>query len=118
VFSVQAIGNNLWAKNDVGVVNGSLIIGPNYDGQALGGNYVFLYKDDWRLDGNLRYYGQKNDEGERQVRLSPSFKVSYRWKLVTLEAEVGSEQVKIDGPNRNERSNRTYFYVGYRADMR
>lgn len=118
VVSVQAIGNNLWTKNDVGVLNGSLIFGADYTGQALGGNYVFLYGDNWRLDGNLRYYGQRNDRSEKQVRLSPSLKASYRWKQVTLEAEFGAEGVRIDGPDRNERSNRKYFFVGYRADMR
>jgi hypothetical protein len=118
VLSVQAIGNGLWAVNDVGVVNANLIFGDTYRGQALGANYVFIYRDNWRLDGGLRYYGQRNDQSEKQVRLTPTFKVAYTWKFVTLEAEIGSENVRIDGPERVERSRRNYFFVGYRADMR
>ncbi|HZV55181.1 MAG TPA: hypothetical protein VFF82_09595, partial [Rhodocyclaceae bacterium] len=118
VFSVQAIGNNLWAANDVGVLNGSYILGSNYRGEALGGNYVFLYDDAWRLDGNLRYYTQKDDQDQKQVRISPSFKVSYRWKWVSLEGEVGAEDVRVDGPLRTERSNRKYIFLGYRVDLR
>jgi hypothetical protein len=118
VVSMQAIGNNLWAKNDVGVVNGSYIKGASYNGQSLGFNYVFVHGDTWRVDSNLRYYTQKDDSGERQKRWSPSLKVGYHWKLVTLEAEVGAEDVNIDGPTRIERSNRQYFFVGYRADFR
>lgn len=118
VFSVQAIGNALWTDNDVGVMNGSYIKGDTYDGIALGFNYVFLYKDAWRLDGNLRYYTQKDDDGTRQDRWSPSFKVGYRWKLMTLEAEVGAEDVKINGPTRIERSDRKYFFLGYRLEFR
>ncbi len=118
VISVQAIGNSLWTENDVGVVNGSYIIGPNYNGQAAGLNYVFLYGDAWRLDGNLRYYQQKDDAGEKQKRWSPSFKLGFRWKQVTLEGEFGIEDVAIDGPARTERSNRKYFFLGYRWDFR
>lgn len=118
VISLQAIANNLWFTNDVGVLNGSYIAGETYRGQALGGNYVFLYDDAWRLDGNLRYYRQTDDQSQKQVRVSPSFKVAYRWKWVSLEAEVGGEDVRVDGPLRNERSNRKYFFVGYRVDLR
>jgi hypothetical protein len=118
VISVQAIGNSLWADNDVGVANGSFVIGPTYTGQAIGFNYVFLYRDPWRFDTSLRFYQQKDDSSEKQQRLSPSFKVSYRWKQVTLEGEVGAENVRITGPLREEHSSRRYFYLGYRWDLR
>lgn len=118
VFSLQAIGNSLWAENDVGVINGSYIKGDTYAGQALGLNYVFMYNDTWRLDSNLRYYHQKDNDGTRQRRWSPSLKLGYRWRQVTLEGEVGWEDVAIDGPIRIERSNRKYFFLGYRWDFR
>lgn len=118
VFSVQAIGNSIWTANDVGVLNASYILGTNYNGQALGGNYVYLIDDAWRIDGSLRYYAQRDDQDQKQVRISPSLKVSYRWNPVTLEAEAGAENVKVDGPLRNERSNRKYIFLGYRYDFR
>ncbi len=118
VVSVQAIGNNLVATNDVGVVNTSYIKGATYNGQALGGNYVFLYGDAWRLDLNLRYYTQKDDQQQKQVRTSPSLKIGYRWDPATIEAEAGQENVKTDGPTLTERSNRKYMFIGYRLDLR
>lgn len=118
VFSVQAIGNNLVTANDVGVLNGSYIQGTNYKGQALGGNYVFLQGDAWRLDTSLRYYTQTDDQEQKQVRLSPSLRLSYRWNPVTLETEIGAEDVRVDGPLRTERSNRKYLFLGYRVDFR
>lgn len=118
VFSIQAIGNSIWAANDIGVLNASYILGANYNGQALGGNYVYLIDDAWRIDGSLRYYTQRDDQEQKHVRISPSLKVSYRWNPVTLEAEAGAENVKMDGPLRNERSNRKYIFLGYRYDFR
>jgi hypothetical protein len=118
VVSGQAIGNNIWATNDVGVVNGSLVIGQTYTGEALGLNYVFVHGDPWRFDSNLRFYHQKDDNGQIQNRLSPSFKVSYRWDTVTLECEVGAEDVRSHGPLRQETSNRHYLYLGYRWELR
>jgi hypothetical protein len=118
VLGFQAIGNNLMANNDVGVVNLNYIKGSNYNGQAVGGNYVFVYGDPWRLDLNLRYYQQKNDLEEKQKRTSPTMKIAYRWDPVTLEAEVGYEDVRIDSPTMIERSNRKYVFVGYRLELR
>lgn len=118
VVGMQAIGTNLLGVNDVAVVNTNYIKGDTYNGQALGGNYVHLFGDTWRLDLNLRYYQQKDDSDEKQRRTSPSLRVSYRWDPVTIEAEAGQEYVKIDGPERKERSDRTYLFLGYRIDLR
>jgi hypothetical protein len=74
--------------------------------------------DAWRLDTNLRYYTQKDNLEQKQVRISPSFKVSYRWEPATIEAELGAEDVKVDGPMNTERSNRKYVFFGYRLDLR
>jgi hypothetical protein len=118
VFSAQAIGNSLLVANDVSVINASYIKGSTYNGEALGGNYVFLHGDAWRLDTNLRYYTQKDNQEQKQVRISPALKLSYRWNPVTLETEIGAEDVRIDGPVQTERSNRKYLYFGYRVDLR
>jgi hypothetical protein len=119
VFSAQAIGSNLFMPNAVGVANASLIEAPTYTGQAYGINYVLILHDIWRFDTNLRYYTQQDTLGENQNRLTPTFKLSYRWKdKVSLEAEVGQEIVKVDGPLRVENSKRSYMFVGYRWDFR
>ncbi|GAA5181710.1 hypothetical protein GCM10025771_29260 [Niveibacterium umoris] len=125
VFTIQAIGSNLWFDNAVGVINGSYILAPTFDGVALNLNYVVPIGETWRFDGSLRYYGQKDDSGERQRRLAPVLKASYRWKnsisnwndYISLEAEGGLERVHAEGPLRTEDSNRYYFFVGYRWDL-
>ena len=94
------------------------VVGQNYTGEALGLNYVFVRGDPWRFDTNLRFYHQKDDTGQIQNRLSPSFKVANHWKTVTLECEVGAEDVRNHGPLRQETSTRSYLYLGYRWELR
>lgn len=118
VVGLQVIGNNLMRTDDVGVVNTNFIKGFDYRGQALSGNYVLVFGDAWRLDLNLRYYKQNNDAQETQKRTSPSLKLGYRWGFASIEGEAGQEDVKIDGPERTERSNRKYMFFGYRLELR
>ncbi|MFY9329769.1 MAG: hypothetical protein WAO76_17405 [Georgfuchsia sp.] len=119
VISGQAIGNSIFRKNDVVVMNGSFITAPTYDGQAYGLNYVNQLMDSLRLDGSLRFYTQKNDTGEKQTRLNPSVRLSYRFKdRLSLECEAGEEVDKTDGPASKTRSDRSYVYFGYRWDFR
>jgi hypothetical protein len=119
VYSGQAIGNNLWLDNDVVVAIGSLIRAPTYGGQSYGVTYAFTLYDKWRMDGNLRYYTQLDNQEQQQNRLSPSLKLGYRWKdSVTFEVEAGAEIVNEDGPLRQMTSKRNYIWGGYRWDFR
>jgi hypothetical protein len=118
VVGLQTIGYSVLANNDVGVINTNFIKGTDYNGQALSGSYVYSYGDAWRLELNLRYYQQKNDASQTQKRTSPSLKLGYRWNWVNIEAEAGQEDVKVDGPEYTERSNRKYMFVGYRLELR
>jgi hypothetical protein len=119
VFGLQGIGTTLFGGNDVVVVNTNYIKNPTFRGQSLGGNFVHQIGDAWRFDLNLRYYQQKDDQDQKQVRISPSLRIGYRWEqLASIEAEAGQEIVRIDGPTLIERDKRTYFYMGYRLDMR
>jgi len=118
VIGLQTIGYNLMATNDLGVVNANFIKGADYNGQALSGSYVYSYGDAWRLELNLRYYQQKNDASQTQKRTSPSLKLGYRWGFASIEGEAGQEDVKVDGPEYTERSNRKYMFVGYRLELR
>ncbi len=119
VYSGQAIGNNLWLDNDIALAIGSLILAPTYKGESYGLLYGFTFRDNWRIDGNLRYYTQLDNLEQRQNRLSPSLKLGYRWKdSVTFELEVGGEIVAEDGPQRTMNSTRNYIWGGYRWDFR
>ena len=119
VISGQAIGNNIFRKNDVAVMNGSFIISPTYTGQAYGLNYVLQLLDTLRLDGSMRFYTQKDDAGGKQTRLNPSVRLTYRVKdRLSLECEAGNEVDETNSPASKTRSNRRYIYFGYRWDFR
>jgi hypothetical protein len=119
VYSAQAIGNNLWLSNDIVVTTGSLIRAPTYKGKSYGLTYAFTLLDNWRIDGNLRYYAQVDTLEQQQNRISPSLKVGYRWKdSVSFELEFGGEYVDENGPQRTMTSTRQYLWGGYRWDFR
>lgn len=119
VISGQAIGNGIFRDNDVTVGNVSLIHSPTYNGQAYSFNYVVQILDPLRLDGALRFYTQKDNASEKQTRLNPSVRLTYRVKdNFSLEGEAGNEFARTEGPARKDESNRSYLYFGYRLDMR
>jgi hypothetical protein len=117
VVSGQALGNNLMLANDTAVFSTSLILAPLYRGQAYNLTYV-VPKNAWRFDGTLRYYAQHDTQEQRQTRLSPSLKVSYRWfDRLSVELESGRERFDETGPVRETHSTRWYVYGGYRLDF-
>jgi hypothetical protein len=119
VVTVQAIGSNLFMSNAVGVANLSLIAAPTYSGQSMGLSYVLPLGEQWRVDTNLRYYKQKDNNGDTQDRFSPSLKLSYQWRnSVYLEGEVGYEVSNATGTLQISHSKREYMYVGVRWDFR
>jgi hypothetical protein len=117
VISAQALGNSLLFANDTTVVNTSFILAPTYTGQSYNLTYV-VPKGEWRVDANLRYYTQKDDQEQRQTRFSPSLKLGYRVRnSVTFELEGGNEYFDETGPIRETHSTRWYIYGGYRVDF-
>jgi hypothetical protein len=118
VYSGTALGSNLMLTNDTVVLNGSLIDNPTSFGQSYNVSYVVPYKD-WRFDTILRYYTQMDNQDQKQVRIAPTFKITYRWRnSVSLEFEAGNENLDETGPVRETHSRRRYFYGGYRWDFR
>lgn len=119
VISGQAIGNQIFRSNDVAVANVSFITSPTYDGQAYGLNYVVQLFEPLRFDGALRLYTQKDIADEKQTRINPSARLTYRVKdNFSLEGEAGSEFTRTEGPTRKDKSDRRYMYFGYRWDIR
>jgi hypothetical protein len=117
VFSGQALGNGLLTTNDAAIINGSVIFAPTYTGQSYNLSYILPYGD-WRFDGLLRFYDQIDDQDQKQIRISPTFKAVYRWKnQVSLEMEMGYEAYDDTGPIRENHTRRKYIYSGYRWDL-
>lgn len=119
VLTLQVIGNHVVLRNATGVANLSLIDAPTYRGQSYGISYVLPLGEQWRFDANLRYYTQRDDNGDEQSRFSPSLKVAYQWRnCYYLEGEVGQETSHNTGPDRDDKIVRDYWYLGLRWDFR
>ena len=118
IVSGQALGTNLMLPNDTVVLNASLIDSPTSFGQSYNASYVIPYKA-WRFDVIMRYYTQKDTQDQKQERISPTLKLSYRFRnSVSFELEAGNENVDEKGPLREQHSRRRYFFGGYRWDFR
>ena len=118
VYSGTALGTNLALPNDTVVLNASLIDNPTSFGQSYNLSYVIPYNA-WRFDMILRYYGQKDNQEQKQVRIAPTLKLIYRWRdRVSFELEAGNENVDETGPIREMHSRRRYVFGGYRWDFR
>lgn len=119
VYSVQAIGNNLLFKNDLGVVNASYLDAKTFKGRSLSFNQVTTWQEYWRLDLSLQLYSQNDNLGTQQMRLTPNMKVSYRLNdSVSFEAEGGIEETRTNSVTQSDRIRRRYFFIGYRWDFR
>jgi len=117
VLSGQALGNSLWMSNDTLVSNVSLIVAPTYNGLATNVTYVLpLHR--WRLDSTLVLYVQRDDQSQRQTRVSPSLRLVYDYtRSVHFELQTGEERYDDTGPLRETHTVRWYTYGGYRWDF-
>ena len=121
IYSAQAIGNNLLFENDLGVASASYINARFYKGQSLAFNQVEMLSQRWRLDVFLQFYTQNGTSGDpnyHQTRVTPSLKLGYHLnESVSLEGEGGIENTHTSSATQNDKTRRTYFYVGYRWDF-
>lgn len=119
VVSLQAIGNNFGARNATGVLTASFIEAPTYRGEAYGLNYALPLGESWRIDGNLRYYTQRDDNADHQNRVSPSIRIAWQWRSrLYLEGEAGEERSHSVVAGRDDTIRRDYWYFGLRWDFR
>ena len=117
-YTTQAIGTNLFVPGGVGVAMASHYSGGGFSGQNYGLNYIFPFAEVWRLEGNLRYFSSKSDNGSGQTNFSPSVKLGYQWRsTIFLESEIGFSDQKTTGTNAGT-NKREYLYLGLRWDFR
>ncbi|HLO96214.1 MAG TPA: tetratricopeptide repeat protein, partial [Burkholderiaceae bacterium] len=114
----QLIGTNLYSARDTHVLLLTLLKGPTYSGQLLSYNNSSAIGEGWLLEPSIRFYAQRDDDGNRTQRWAPGLRASKRatGKLV-VEGELSMEFSKADGPGRNESSNRSFYYLGIRYDL-
>ncbi|MBS1130920.1 MAG: bamD [Proteobacteria bacterium] len=117
-FTTQAIGTNLFVTGGVGVAMASFYSGGGFSGQNYGLNYIFPFAEVWRLEGNLRYFSSKSDNGSGQTNFSPAIKLGYQWRsTMFVESEIGFSDQKTTGINSGS-NKREYLYLGLRWDFR
>lgn len=117
-YTTQAIGTNLFVPGGVGVAMASYYSGGGFTGQNYGLNYIFPFAEVWRLEGNLRYFSSKSDNGSGQTNFSPSIKLGYQWRsTMFVESEIGFSDQKTTGINAGT-NKREYLYLGLRWDFR
>lgn len=117
-YTVQAVGTNLLVKGGVGIASASFNKGTDFSGQNYGLNYIFPIREDWRLEGNIRYTTFRSDNGNGQSNLTPSLRLGYQQRSgLYLETEVGYSDQKTTGSNAGQ-NRREYIYMGMRWDFR
>lgn len=117
VYTIQGIGTGLANANDVLVASLSANRSRIFDGYSGSLAYVRVI-DRWRLEGNLKYYGQTDLNGVHLRRWTPSAKAGYRWgETLTFEGEAGAEITRANGAESREDTSRHYFNVGFRWDF-
>ncbi|MDE2441241.1 MAG: hypothetical protein KGP14_09470 [Betaproteobacteria bacterium] len=117
-YTTQAIGTNLFVTGGVGVAMASYYSGGGFTGQNYGLNYIFPFAEVWRLEGNLRYFSSKSDNGSGQTNFTPSIKLGYQWRSrMFVESEIGFSDQKTTGINAGT-NKREYLYLGMRWDFR
>ena len=117
-YSFNALGNDLFFENDLGVVNVAYISAPTYKGRNLAFTQVETFRQHWRVDMLLQLYSQNDTLGVSQTQVRPSLKLNYRVSnSVNLEGEGGIELMHTSSATQNDKTRRRYFYVGYRWDF-
>ena len=118
-LTMQAIGNNLFFENDLGIASATLSSTSTTKGQSITFNQVQTLKQKWRLDESLLLYNQSSSDGNHQTQIRPSLTLNYRMTdTMNLSAEGGIEQYHTSSANADDKTQRRYFFVGYRWDFR
>ena len=117
VYTVQGIGTGLLAASDVFVASLSVNRSMPFDGTNVSLSYVRVI-DRWRLEGNIKYYGQVDMNDVHLSRWTPSVKAGYRWRdHFFIEGEAGGEFTRTTGPLQSDDTRRHYFNLGLRWDF-
>ena len=114
----QLIGTNLYSPRDTHVFIANVVRGPTFQGELLSYNNASSLNAEWQLEPSLKLYHQTDDTGLKMTRWTPGLRVTWRViKQVAIESEVSVESAKTSGPNRNEDSTRTFYYLGARFEF-
>jgi hypothetical protein len=118
-WSAQAIGNNLFFENDLGIANYSYSSSRDSKSHSLGFSQVETFREKWRADASLQLFSSNSDVGGSATQFRPSLTINYRKSdAINLSAETGVERYHTSTAGSDSKTLRKYFFVGYRWDFR
>jgi len=112
-------GTNLYSLRDIDSIVASHLSGPDFTGTQIGFNNLsgFL-KNRATLEPSVQYYTQNDTTGNRETRLTPGLRATYRILThLSIESQALYERTKTRGPTQNDTTNNTFYYIGYRYDF-
>ncbi|MBU0622267.1 MAG: hypothetical protein KJ795_10490 [Gammaproteobacteria bacterium] len=117
-ISERVSGTNVISSNDISTASLSYSRSNTQSGTSLMFNSRVFLEELWTVDGTLRLYWQKDDQGGSQNTVSPLLRVGYRWRNdITLEGEGGMDWIKTETSGvQPTKTTRTYFSFGFRWD--
>lgn len=113
-YTAQATGTDILLDNHTFTVIGSYINNPTYQGQSVVLNSLWRYEETWQFDSSVNFYHQEDQTGTMLVRVTPTFRVSYRLQdNMLFEMEGGIEQIQSENSALEDTTLRDFFSFGY-----
>ncbi|MEC4673801.1 MAG: hypothetical protein VST68_06400, partial [Nitrospirota bacterium] len=113
-YTLQATGNEVFFRNHTLGLTASYIDNPSYQAQSFVLNSLARFWENWQLDSFVNFYIQESNLGTNIVRVTPSARLSYRWKdNMTFEIQGGVERLTTNGTTQEEEVLRDFFSFGY-----
>ena len=119
-WTLQATGTNLYSRRDINNFNLSVLRTPQFRGVQLAYNNLSTLGDGqgWTLEPSVRIYRQTDNQQVRLTRFGPGLRLNWRAsQRASLLAEILYETSRTDGPINHDRSDATFFYLGYRYEL-
>ena len=113
-YTLQTTGTDFLVSNHTLSLIGSYIDNPTFQGQSLVLTSLFQFEDQWQINSTVSVYHQQDQTGTQQIRVTPNFRIAYRWKEnMTFEMEGGIEQNNVNSTFQEDNTLRDFFSFGY-----
>ncbi len=119
-WSAQAIGNNLFFENDLGIANYSYSTSSTNKSHSVVLSQVETFREKWRMDTSLQLSRASNNDGTNpSTNIRPSLGLNYRKSdALSFSAEGGLEFSRVGDVFPYTKTFRKYLFLGYRWDFR
>jgi len=117
--TLQATGSNLYSKRDINVFSVTHLHSSTLDGNQFSySNLNAILDNRLTLEPTLSLYREVDTTGQRLVRISPSFRTSYKLtRRMSLDGTISLERSRNEGPLQNDTTTNVFYYLGYRFDL-